>query len=57
MSLGDSAKTWLTVPLIINGKDIISEISFPIYSPSNSEKPWSGLSTLINNVIRAIEGA
>ncbi|KAK2470437.1 hypothetical protein H9L39_18054 [Fusarium oxysporum f. sp. albedinis] len=57
MSSGDNANGWSTVPLIINGKDVISETSFPVNSPSNSEKLWSGSSASINDATGAVEAA
>jgi acyl-CoA reductase-like NAD-dependent aldehyde dehydrogenase len=57
MSSGDNATGWSTVPLIINGKDFISETSFPVDSPSNSEKLWSGSSASIKDATRAVDAA
>jgi acyl-CoA reductase-like NAD-dependent aldehyde dehydrogenase len=62
MSPGDNANGWSsqasdTVPLIINGKDVISKTSFPVNSPSNSDKIWSGSSASIGDATGAVEAA
>ncbi|KAF2095557.1 aldehyde dehydrogenase [Rhizodiscina lignyota] len=46
-----------TVPLIINGKEVITSTTFPVISPSSKKEIWSSSSAGKEEAIAAIEAA
>jgi acyl-CoA reductase-like NAD-dependent aldehyde dehydrogenase len=46
-----------TVPLLINGKEVITSTTFPVISPSTSETLWSSSSASKNDALEAVAAA
>lgn len=46
-----------TVPLIINGKDVTTQTTFPVTSPSTHKEIWQASSASLDDVASAISAA
>ena len=46
-----------TVPLLIDGKEVLSPTTFPVVSPSNSETLWQCSSASVKDAIAAVDAA
>lgn len=52
-----SAESPYTVPLLINGKDVVTETTFPVVSPATHKQIWLSSSASLSDVDAAISAA
>jgi acyl-CoA reductase-like NAD-dependent aldehyde dehydrogenase len=57
MATNGSAETSYTVPLLINGKEVITSTTFDVTSPGTGEKVWQSSSASKNDALNAISAA
>lgn len=54
---GANGDTSFTVPLVINGKDVTTDTTFPVISPSTGKPVWNSSSAGKQEAVAAIEAA